>query len=101
MGSLVPFNPKKHKPIKLPGGGKATEYLASETSPEGTAWNIPQIWFDSETNEPRFLKGDKAWDEAQAYEKEPEKNFQDLKLLSKQLKQQKKDLKLAAQLKQV
>lgn len=75
MGSLVPFNPKKHKPIKLPGGGKATEYLASETSPEGTAWNIPQIWFDSETNEPRFLKGDKAWDEAQAYEKRTGKKF--------------------------
>ena len=30
MGDLIPFDPKKHKPVKLPGGKNATEYLASE-----------------------------------------------------------------------
>jgi len=75
LANLVPFDPKKHKAIDLPGGGKATEYLASEKSPEGTAWNIPQIWFDAETNEPKFLKGDKAWDEAKAYEDRTGKKF--------------------------
>ena len=75
MANLVPFDPQKHKAIDLPGGGKATEYLASEKSPEGTAWNIPQIWFDLETNEPRFLKGDKAWDQAKAYEDRTGKKF--------------------------
>ena len=49
------FDPKKHKPIDTVGGMKATEYLASETSPEGTAWNIPTIWFDKDTKEPVFL----------------------------------------------
>ena len=75
MANLVPFDPQRHKAIDLPGGGKATEYLASEKSPEGTAWNIPQIWFDVETNEPRFLNGDKAWDQAKAYEDRTGKKF--------------------------
>lgn len=75
MANLVPFDPKKHKAIDLPGGGKATEYLASEKSPEGAAWNIPQIWFDVETNQPKFLKGDKAWNEAKAYEDRTGKKF--------------------------
>jgi hypothetical protein len=49
VADLIPFDPSKHKKISLPGGRYATEYLASESSPEGGAWNIPQIWFDSET----------------------------------------------------
>tara|TARA_R110000787_G_scaffold1978_1_gene8245 strand:+ start:813 stop:1166 length:354 start_codon:yes stop_codon:yes gene_type:complete len=68
MPQLIPFDPKRHKPIELPGGRRATEYLASEGSPEGKAWNIPQIWFDSETGDPKFLQGDRAWDAAKSYE---------------------------------
>jgi len=75
VANLIPFDPKKHKAIDLPGGGKATEYLASEQSPEGTAWNIPQIWFDTESGKPRFLKGDAAWDEAKAYEERTGNKF--------------------------
>jgi hypothetical protein len=75
MGDLIPFDSKKHKPIKLPNGSGATEYLASETSPEGKAWNIPQIWFDSETGRPSFLSGDKAWNEAASYEQRTGKKF--------------------------
>lgn len=75
MADLVPFDPKKHKAIALPGGGKATEYLASEHSPEGAAWNIPQIWFDAESGKPQFLKGDQAWDEAKSYEERTGNKF--------------------------
>jgi len=75
MGDLIPFDPNKHKPIKLPGNRGATEYLVSETSPEGTAWNIPTIWFDSESNKPKLLTGDKAWNAAAAYEKRSGKKF--------------------------
>ena len=75
MADLIPFDPKKHKPIKTVGGKNATEYLASEESPEGKAWNIPQIWFDSKTGKPKFLKGDKAWDEAKSYEDRTGKKF--------------------------
>jgi len=75
MADLIPFDPKKHKPIKTVGGRSATEYLASEQSPEGKAWNIPTIWFNSETKEPKFLKGDKAWDEAKSFEDRTGKKF--------------------------
>lgn len=75
MPKFEPFDPKKHKSVDLPGGGKATEYLASEQSPEGTAWNIPQIWFDVETKEPKFFKGDQAWDMAKSYEDETGNKF--------------------------
>ena len=33
--NLEPFDPKKHKPIRTVGNRYATEYLASEKSPEG------------------------------------------------------------------
>jgi|TARA_R110000796_G_scaffold87035_1_gene188115 hypothetical protein len=72
---LVPFDPKKHKPISTVGGRTATEYLISETAPDGGAWNIPQIWFDSKTNKPKLLTGDKAWNEAADYEKKTGKKF--------------------------
>ena len=75
MADLIPFDPKKHKPVKTVGGGSSTEYLASEQSPEGTAWNIPTIWFDSATGKPKYLEGDKAWNEAESYEKRTGKKF--------------------------
>jgi len=75
MVDLVPFDPKKHKPISTVAGGTATEYLASETAPDGGAWNIPQIWFDSETNKPKLLTGDKAWNQAFEYEERTGKKF--------------------------
>jgi len=75
MGDLIPFDPKRHKPIRLPNGKEATEYLASETSPEGGGWNIPTIWFDSETGKPNFLTGDKAWNMAASYEERTGKKF--------------------------
>tara|TARA_R110000803_G_scaffold199893_1_gene264062 strand:- start:853 stop:1176 length:324 start_codon:yes stop_codon:yes gene_type:complete len=75
MSDLIPFNPSIHKPIKTVMGMKATEYLMTEKSPEGGAWNIPSIWFDSKTKEPVFLKGDNAWDEAVRFEKRTGKKF--------------------------
>jgi hypothetical protein len=72
--NIEPFDPEKHEPIDTVGGMKATEYLASEPSPEGSAWNIPTIWYDKETKEPVFLGGkdnsDRAWNAAYRYEKE-------------------------------
>jgi hypothetical protein len=77
--SIEPFDPKKHKPIDTVGGMRATEYLASETSPEGTAWNIPTIWFDKDTKEPVFLGDkdtvDRAWNAAYRYEEETGTKF--------------------------
>jgi len=92
MSKLEPFDPKKHKPIPTVGNRYATEYLASEKSPEGGAWNIPTIWFDTKTKEPVFLSetkeeinedgtvtkyfsNDKAWNAAFEYEKETGKKF--------------------------
>lgn len=75
MAEFEPFDPKKHKPIDLPGGRKATEYLASEESPEGKAWNIPQIWFNTKTGEAKFFTSDKAWNTAQDYEKRTGNKF--------------------------
>jgi len=75
MADLIPFDPKVHKPIDLPGGKKATEYLASERSPDGGAWNIPTIWFDKKTGKPRFLSGDKAWNAAKSYEDDTGRKF--------------------------
>jgi len=75
MPELEPFDPKKHEPIDTVGGMKSTEYLASEESPEGTAWNIPTIWFDKKTKEPVLRTGDDAWNAAFDYEKETGKKF--------------------------
>jgi hypothetical protein len=71
---IEPFDPEKHEPIDTVGGMKATEYLASEPSPEGSAWNIPTIWYDKKTKKPVFLgdkdNSDRAWNAAYRYEKE-------------------------------
>ncbi len=75
MADLIPFDPKKHKPIKTVGNNYATEYLASEKSPEGKAWNIPQIWFDSKTNKAKLLTGDSAWNAAKDFEDRTGKKF--------------------------
>ena len=75
MADLIPFDPKKHKPISTVGGRSATEYLASEQSPEGKAWNIPTIWFDSKTDKPKLLTGDKAWNAAKNFEDKTGKKF--------------------------
>ena len=75
MSELEPFDPKKHKPIDTVGGMKSTEYLASEESPEGTAWNIPTIWFDKKTKEPVLRTGDDAWNTALEYEEKTGKKF--------------------------
>jgi len=92
MAKLEPFDPKKHKPISTVGNRYATEYLASENAPDNGAWNIPTIWFDTETKEPVFLSetkeeinkdgtvtkyfsNDKAWNAAFEYEKETGKKF--------------------------
>jgi len=84
--NLEPFNPKKHKPIQTVGSNYATEYLASEISPEGTAWNIPTIWFNKETGEPTYLKGDKAWNTALEYENETGKRFPRFNSIEKAVK---------------
>lgn len=76
MGELIPFDPDIHKPVYLDDSGiPSTEYLASETSPEGGAWNIPQIWFDSETGKHQLLVGDAAWEAAFMYEIRTGKSF--------------------------
>ena len=75
MSEFEPFDPDKHTAIDLPGGRKATEYLASEKSPEGKAWNIPQIWFNTKTGEAKFFTSDKAWNTAQDYEKRTGNKF--------------------------
>jgi hypothetical protein len=76
MGELIPFDPNLHKPVYLDDSGiPSTEYSASETSPEGGAWNIPQIWFDSETGKHQLLVGDAAWDQAFEYEERTGKKF--------------------------
>lgn len=84
MANLVPFNPRKHKPVDavslgIPNakkGDDATEYLASERSPEGNAWNIPTVWFNEETGKPIYFRNiNRAWDEAKAYEERTGKKF--------------------------
>ena len=75
MASLEPFDPKKHKPIDTVAGNKATEYTTTMESPDGKIWNIPQIWFDEKTKEPKYLAGDKAWDAAEKYEERTKKKF--------------------------
>ena len=82
MSELEPFDPKKHKPIDTVGGMKSTEYLVSEESPEGTAWNIPTIWFDKKTKEPVLRTGDDAWNTALEYEEETGKKFPRYKSIS-------------------
>ena len=75
MPILIPFDPKKHKAIDLPGGSKATEYTATAEAPDGGAWNIPQIWFNSKTGEPKLLTGDAAWNAAKDYEDSSGRKF--------------------------
>ena len=75
MSEFEPFDPDKHNAVDLPGGRKATEYLASEESPEGGAWNIPQIWFNAKTGEAKFFTIDDAWNAAQDYEKRTGNKF--------------------------
>tara|TARA_R110000787_G_scaffold275521_1_gene384112 strand:+ start:914 stop:1228 length:315 start_codon:yes stop_codon:yes gene_type:complete len=75
MGELIPFDPNIHKPVQTIGDGYATEYLASEGSPDGDAWNIPNIWFDEDSGKPRLLVGDAAWEEAFKYEQRTGKKF--------------------------
>ena len=84
MANFIPFDPKKHKPVDavslgLPGakpGQNATEFLASEKSPEGGVWNIPTIWFNEETGKATYFKNiDRAWNEAKLYEERTGKKF--------------------------
>ena len=75
MSELIPFDPKKHKPIVAPNGMKTTERLASEESPDGKVWNIPTVWFDSETGKPRLLPLNKALSAAASYESRTGKAF--------------------------
>ena len=84
MANFIPFDPKKHKPVDavslgLPGakpGQNATEFLASEKSPEGGGWNIPTIWFNEETGKPLILKILIEPGTRQSYmKKEPERSF--------------------------
>ncbi len=46
-GMFEPFDPTKHKEQDVGLGGMSTEYIATETSPDGDFWNIPTIWFDA------------------------------------------------------
>jgi len=90
VADFIPFDPKKHKPVDavslgLPNAKKgmdATEFLASEKSPEGGVWNIPTIWFNEKTGEPTYFKNiDRAWNEAKAYEEKTGKKFPRFKTL--------------------
>ena len=75
MPSLIPFDPEKHKAIDLPGGRQATEYTATAEAPGGGAWNIPQIWFNNKTGEPKLLTGDAAWNASKDYEDSTGRRF--------------------------
>jgi hypothetical protein len=68
MPNLIPFDPNKHEPVDLGLGGLSTEYLASEYAPNNGVWNIPTIWFNSETNQAVLLDIDEAWEISRAYE---------------------------------
>jgi len=67
MALLRPFDPAKDKPKDVGFGGPSTEYLATAKSPDGGAWNYPQIWWTPD-GKPIVLEGDAAWNEAQRYE---------------------------------
>ena len=75
MSDLIPFDAKKHKPIVAPNGMKTTERLASEESPDGKVWNIPTVWFDSETGKPKLLPLNQALSAAASYESRTGKTF--------------------------
>jgi hypothetical protein len=67
--SLRPFDPEIDRPIDLPGGGGATEYLATSYDPDTQSWVVhPQIWFDRETGEPKYLGGEEGLMAARALE---------------------------------
>tara|TARA_R110000787_G_scaffold84374_4_gene180889 strand:+ start:4155 stop:4502 length:348 start_codon:yes stop_codon:yes gene_type:complete len=56
--NLRPFDPEVDRPIDLPGGSGATEYLATSYDPDTQSWIVhPQIWFDRKTGEPKYLGG--------------------------------------------
>jgi hypothetical protein len=54
----------------------ATEYSASEKSPDGKYWNIPQVWFNKSSGEAIFIRDiDRAWDLSKRYEGETGNKF--------------------------
>lgn len=53
-----PFDPKKDKPIQLPGGSNATEYTAT-IEMDGKFVNVPQIWFQN--GKPMFFDAETGW----------------------------------------
>jgi hypothetical protein len=81
---LIPFDPKKHKPVDaqsigLPNskpGQKATEYEATEIAPDGQVWNIPSVWFSAESGEAVYIANpDIAGRVARMYEEGTGKKF--------------------------
>ena len=80
---LVPFDPKKHKAVDavslgIPNaqvGEKATEYEATEVSPDNQVWNIPTIRFDVVSGQAALLPVETASRVAAGYEQMTGKKF--------------------------
>lgn len=67
--ALRPFDPEMDRPIDLPGGQQATEYLATSYDPDTQMWVVhPQIWFNRETGEPTYMAGEEGLQAARALE---------------------------------
>jgi hypothetical protein len=67
--ALRPFDPEMDRPIDLPGGQQATEYLATNYDPDTQMWVVhPQIWFNRETGEPTYMDGEEGLQAARALE---------------------------------
>lgn len=66
---LRPFDPEVDRPIELPGGQHATEYLATSYDPDTQMWIVhPQIWFNRETGDPTYMGGEQGLQTARALE---------------------------------
>lgn len=66
---LRPFDPEVDRPVELPGGQQATEYLATSYDPDTQMWIVhPQIWFNRETGEPTYMGGEQGLQAARALE---------------------------------
>ena len=73
---LEPFDPAKHSPADVGLGGKSTEYLMSEKSPDGMFWNIPSIWWGPNGNAYLFKgRPDDAWEMAKNWEENTGEKF--------------------------
>jgi len=77
MADLIPFDPRVHKPIKLPDGSIMSERTVTEyvDGGSGQVWNIPTVWFDTRTNKGVEVDVDRAMGLAHEYERQTKNKF--------------------------